>query len=501
MAEFAPPKLPRSPLPKMKMMRRSITAGYVRRYSLLLLLLGAGLISGCAHFQPRPLSPVTSAATFEARSLSDPGLREFLTANHVTAPSPGKRWDLKALTLAAIYYQPALAEARGQLLAAQAAQITAGQRPNPSISLTPTHDAVPGTTSPWIVPLALDWPIETAGKRGYRIAQAREHASAARWNLIGTVWQVRSRVRTALLNLYAARQLESLLAREVSAERKVVRMLEGQFAAGSVSSYIVEQAHVALNTTILAQQAASGQVRQARVQLAGALGVPPRALKHVRLSFQDFNEFPLRLTQPQVRRQALLSRADVLAALADYAASQSALQLEIATQYPDIHLGPGYAWNPQLAGDSSWSLGLGLTLPIMNRNQGPIAEARARRRLAAARFLSVQASAVDEIDGALAAYDSARQRVATATSLIAGLKKQLASIQAQAQAGELQPVDVANAEVAFDVGAQNQLQAQVAAQQSLGLLDQAVQSPLTLAPATLQAAQHVDARYQNSRIK
>lgn len=455
-----------------------------------MVVLFVGVIAGCAHFQPRPLSPESAAAAFEARSLADSGLRTFMAENHVRAPSPGGAWNLKALTLAAFYYQPALAEARGQLLAAQAVRITAGQRPNPSISLTPAHDAVPGTPSPWIVPLALDWPIETAGKRGYRMAQARALASAARWNLIGTVWEVRSRVRTALLNLYAARRLVSLLGRQVSAERKVARLLEGQFAAGSVSSYIVEQARVALSTTILAQQAASGQARQARVQLAGALGVPPRALRGVRFSFQPFNEFPLRLTQPQVRRQALLSRADVLAALADYAASQSALQLQIALQYPDIDLGPGYAWNSQLADDSSWSLGLGLTLPILNRNQGPIAQARAQRHLAAARFLNVQATAVDEIDSALAAYASARRRVATATSLISGLKKQLASIQAQARAGELQPLDVANAEVAFDVGAQNQLQAQLEAQQSLGLLEQAVQSPLTLAPATLEAAQH-----------
>ena len=463
-------------------------------------LLVAGLMSGCAHFQSRPLSAATAARAFEGRSLADAGLHAFLSENHVPPP-PGGRWDLTALTLAAVYYQPALAEARAQLRAAQAAQITAGQRPNPSISLTPAHDAVPGTPSPWIVPLALDWPIETAGKRGYRMAQAHELASAARWNLIGTVWAVRGRVRTALLDLYAARQRESLLARQVSAERKVVRLLQGQFAAGSVSSYIVEQARVTLNTTILAQQAASGQLRQARVQLAGALGVPPRALRHVRLSFQDFSRFPLRLTQPQVRRQALLSRADVLAALADYAASQSALQLQIAMQYPDIQLGPGYAWNSQLAGDSSWSLGLGLTLPILNRNQGPIAEARARRRLAAARFLSVQASALGEIDSALAAYDSARQRLATANSLMAGLKTQLGSIQAQAQAGELQPLDMANAEIAFDVGSQNQLEAQLEAQQSLGLLEQAVQSPLTLAPVTLHAPQPPAPRNQDPTIQ
>lgn len=459
------------------------------------LLLGAGVLCGCAHFQPRPLSPAASAATFEARTLTNEGLRTFLTENHVPPPASSAAWDLKALTLVALYYQPALAVARGQLLAAQVAQITAGQRPNPSISLAPAHDAVPGTPSPWIVPLALDWPIETAGKRGYRIAEARARASAARWRLIGAVWQVRGRVRSALLDIYAARKRDSLWVRQVSTERQVVRLLQGQFAAGSVPSYIVARARVALNTAALAQQVASGEVRQARVRLAGALSVPPRALRGVRFSCRAFSEFPLHLTQPQVRRRALSSRADVLAALADYAASQSALQLQIAKQYPDIQLGPGYAWNAQLADDSSWSLGLDLTLPILNHNLGPIAEAKARRRLAAARFLSVQANALDEIDSALAAYESARQRVATATSLMVNLQQQFASVRARVQAGELQPVDRFNAEVAFEGGAQDQLQARIAAQRALGLLEQAVQSPLTLAPATLRAAQQPTFRH------
>ena len=53
-----------------------------------------------------------------------------------------------------------------------------------------------------------------------------------------------------------------------------------------------------------------------------------------------------------------MNRADVRGALAEYAASQSALQLEIANQYPDLHLGPGYGWNTGNAGDNKWSLGV-----------------------------------------------------------------------------------------------------------------------------------------------
>jgi outer membrane protein, heavy metal efflux system len=455
-----------------------------------LILVCAGQLTACAHFQPRPLSAGAGIASFESRSLDAPGLRAFLAANHTAAPTAGAAWNLKALTLTAFYYQPGLAEAREKLLAAQTARITAGERPNPSISVTPGYDTgVPGAVHPWIVPVSFDWPIETAGKRGYRLAEARHLAAAARWDLVGTVWGVRSRLRAALLEVYAASRSESLLAQEASTQRRVVALLEGQSRAGNVSSYEVAQAQIALDRVTLARQAAAGQLQQSRIALAGALGVPLHALGGATFSFADLRILPLDLARPQVRQRALLERADVRAALERYAASQSALQLQVAGQWPDIRLGPGFAWDPQLVGDRQWELGLSLPLPILSRNQGPIAEARAQRALAAAHFLTVQTTAVTQIDSSLAAYDSARAQLVTADSLLGRLGRQLSSVDAQVAAGELQPLDLVNTRVAYEAGAQDQLDALVRAQQALGRLEDAMQSPLTLTPAAMHAVQ------------
>jgi outer membrane protein TolC len=357
--------------------------------------------------------------------------------------------------------------------------------------VTPGYDSqIPGNFSPWLVALNLDVPIETAGKRGKRLAQAGHLSEAARWNFVSAAWQTRSRLRAALLNLYAARETESLLTLQEAAQSNVVRLLEGQSAAGAVSDFEVTQARVALDTTRLARQDADGQRRQARVQLANALGLPLRALAGVKLSFAGLNQFPGQLTQPEVRRQALLNRADVRGALAAYAASQSALQLEIANQYPDVHLGPGYGWNTGNAGDNEWTLGLAVTLPVLNQNQGPIAEAKAKRAEAAAHFLTVQTTAIGEIDSALAGYQAALQQAATAKALLDNLQKRLNSVRAQAEAGEVDPLMVANAEAEFGAGAQNRLGTLVKAQQALGQLEDAVQSPLTLPPSKLDAVGH-----------
>lgn len=449
------------------------------------------LVAGCAVYHPQPVSPEKTAAAFDARSLTDAGLRAFLETNQVAVPGPDDVWDLKQLTLAAFYYQPALAEARAQLLAAQAAKTTAGERPNPSVTVTPGYDSqIPGTPSPWIVPVSFDLPIETAGKRGKRIAEADHLAEAARWNLVGTVWHVRSQIRTALLNLDSARETVALLGRQESAQSNVVRLLEGQFTAGAVSSYEVAQARSALATTQLARQDAVGKANQARVELAHVLGVPTRSLDGVRFSFVALDRFPRDLTRPEVRRQALLNRADVRGALAEYAASQAALQLEIANQYPDLHLGPGYGWNTGSANDNEWELGVTLTLPVLNHNQGPVAEAKAKRAQAAAHFLTVQADAVAEIDSAQAGYRAARQQVATARTLLDNAQQQLDSVRAQAQVGEVDPLAVANAQVEYAASAQNRLNALVQAQQAFGQLEDAVQSPLTLPPAALEAGEN-----------
>ncbi len=101
--------------------------------------------AGCATYHPQPISPEKTAAAFDARSLASENLHAFLETNHVTGGWPRQSWDLNALTLAAFYYQPALAEARAQWAAVEAAKITAGERPNPTVGFTPTYDTTDST--------------------------------------------------------------------------------------------------------------------------------------------------------------------------------------------------------------------------------------------------------------------------------------------------------------------------------------------------------------------
>ncbi len=440
------------------------------------------LVSGCAHFHPQPISPEETATAFDARSLSDAGLAQFLAQHPL--PAPDLDWNLDRLTLVAFYYQPELAMARADWEVALAATRTAGERPNPALTLSPEYDTT--TTPNWIFGAALDVAFETAGKRGYRTAQAWHLADAARWKLWGAAWQVRGRVRAGLVDLYSARETRKLLASEEAAQSRVVTLLQGQLEAGNISAYEATAARVALQNIRLALQDAETRETEARATLADALGLPMRALDQVSLDFGGLDRFPADLTAPEVRRAATLNRTDIRAALAEYAASQRALQLELARQYPDINLGPGYTRDQA---DDKWALGLTLDLPVFNQNQGPIAEARAQRQKAAANFLAVQAAAINEIDRALAVYAAAVRHSATATALQQDLEKRMDSVRAMQQAGEMDPLAVANARIEYYSGALARLDALVKTQQALGQLQDAVQSPLVLPDTMLKTTE------------
>ena len=161
------------------------------------------MLNPCRGRRLRPLyaAPVIAAATlddFEARRLDSPEFIDFLGKN-AGLDRPPAAWDLAALTLVAFYYHPDLDVARAQWAAAQAGRITAGERPNPTVGILMGYNATTPASeiTPWIPETALEIPIETAGKRGYRIAQAQNLSEAARLNILSAAWEVRSRLRQA----------------------------------------------------------------------------------------------------------------------------------------------------------------------------------------------------------------------------------------------------------------------------------------------------------------
>ncbi len=444
---------------------------------------------GCATYKPKPLSPAQTASSIQNRNLDSPDLREYIEGklNLQGMSWPPGSWDFTMLTLAAFYFHPDLDVARAKWGSAQSAIVTAGQRPNPTVAVTPQYSVNPPSgASPWILTIALDFPIETAGKRGYRIAQAKHLSEAARMDLAAVAWQVRSRLRASLVNFFAAEQAFMLQERQLAIQEDLVRLMEKRLVVGEVSQPDLLQARLALDQVRLSLADAKKKRIEARADTAVALGLAASAVNGIVISYAFLENPPRTLPPAELREKALLNRPDILSDLSKYAASESALRLEIAKQYPDLHVGPNYEYDQ---GQNKWGVGISLTLPILNQNQGPIAEAEARREEAAAVFLSLQTRVIGEIDRSLAGYLANVQKLEAADSLLVEKKRQQQSTQAMFNAGEADRLALLGSQLELISVMLSRLDALVQTQESLGLLEDALQVSLDSSGSVLPDAE------------
>lgn len=435
----------------------------------------------CARFQDRPLIPSESIARIETRSLVNANLKHFIDT--VLGRETGRsnhQWNLDQLSLAAIYYHPDLALARAQADTADAAIKTAGQRLNPTITITPTWIRNLATAAvPWIAASTINIPIETAGKRGFRIDKTGHLTDAARLRVVDAAWLVRGRLRLAFLEAYAAKEAERLLDQQLDIQKAIVQRIEQQQSVGEISPLEVTRSHIAFNLLKLNESAALKRTSESRVLLATAIGMPVDGLKGIDLDFTKLSKPPNLKTIPvaKLKEQALLTRPDVLAALADYSAAQSALQLEFANQYPNIQVNPAYAWE---MGEHRWSLGLTtLQLPILHQNQGPIAEAEAKRREIAVRFEALQIRILGDIDKAHAGVAAVLAKWDDAEKQIRSQQENLNSIQALTKVGETDQLALLGAQLEEAIAERARLDVLVETQQTFNVLEDTLRIPLT----------------------
>ena len=119
-------------------------------------------------------------------------------------------------------------------------------------------------------------------------------------------------------------------------------------------------------------------VIEARGALSAAEGVPPRAMDSIAIVPVASHECERldSVGMDSLETLALSTRPEIARALAEYAGAEASLKLQVAHQFPDLDLGPGFIWDQ---GVHRWTLALALPALLGFRNRGPIREAEAAR--------------------------------------------------------------------------------------------------------------------------
>lgn len=415
-------------------------------------------------YQAKPIAPGTTAQAFAARTSLDAGLQD--------APV----WDLPALTQAALRLHPDLQVARAQWLAAQAEEKTAAQRPNPAVSAGAEHHTrTDGGISPWTYTLGIGITLEKHGKREARIEQAEALSEAARLDIADTAWQVRSRVRARLLDLYAARQRIRQLQNQKQTRAEIVSLLEARLVLGVANTMEVAETRLQARRLEAALDAENGHLNESRAALAAAVALPEQALDDARLGFDAFEKELTPLPAKEVQRIALQNRLDIRKSLQSYAAAEAALKLEIAKQYPDFTLTPGFSWDQ---GDNRWGLSWSSLLAFLNKNEGPIKAAEAQRELQAKRFEALQIGVIGEQEQAAAAWYSALNELQHSRKLLEEQRSRMEQTQSQFEMGYLDRLDLTTSRLELQIAEAAVTESNIKVQQALGRLEDAVQQPL-----------------------
>jgi CRISPR system Cascade subunit CasA len=440
----------------------------------LLIVLGLG---ACASYHARPLHPRQSAQVFAARRLDSPALRDAVTRLLPQPPAqwPPPQWTRADLLAVALADNPRLAVARAEVGHALAHEVTAGEAPNPTIGLQSEyalHDI------PWLYGIAFELPLRSPTLRRLAISQAQIATRRERWALMGATWTVRSALTAALSDWQSAQRRSTLLDGLIRDQRQLLKQQHARVAAGEDAPATL----VAVEDALLQAQQEQGQARadaqRAQSDAATALGLPPQALDSLQLDWPDWG------TPPPVssdalqgaRTRALLSRADLAAAIDGYAEAENGLRQAIARQYPQFTLSPGYYWDH---GVNKFPLDLDLTLPLFNRNRGEIAEARAGRELAGERMLALQEEIYGQIAGAERAESIARDNESAARQRLDSALEQLRHARLGLQLGAIDQSEQLAARIAATRAQLDLLQTQAQWQAARDALEDALRVPLS----------------------
>ena len=436
-------------------------------------------ITACG-FQEYIAKPIDTAALTQkiaSRRADNDQFHQFLLNNGYTSGQlPIQQWKLDDLIYCALFFNPSLDIARAQWRSAEAAKLTAAEMRLPTIGgqYSKSNNASE-EISPHAYGLSIEIPIETANKRNIRIESAQHLAEAAKLRIAQAAWQLRNEVTKTFTEYQANRQQITLMSKEQAYRKDIVAIYQKRIDLGESSNIELSRAKLQLQTlnTELESKQRNHLVLLAR--LANNLGLSLSQVEQMQLADTTDTKALANPSAADLQTRALLNRLDIRIALERYAVAEAKLKLEIAKQYPDIVISPGYAYE---FGDKIWSLGLSSLMTILTKNKLAIAEATQLREVEAKQFEALQANVISEVNVANARLTQSAQLLDNKKNLYQQQQANTRRMDNRLRAGESNRLELTYAKLEEVIAEQQIALASLQLATSANDLENAIQAPL-----------------------
>ena len=292
---------------------------------------------------------------------------------------PAVRITLDDAIRLALENSPAMRAARTQIAQSQAEEITAGLRPNPSLSwdsqfipiFTPSQFSSDTLNNFQQFDVGVGYLFERGGKRQARSRAAQDQTAVTRSQIADAERALRFNVAQQYINALLAQSTLRFAQESLDSFNETVRISQERYRAGDISE--ADLLKIKLQTLQFQTDVSSARVAliQAMASLRQLVGYESLPAQFQLAGDLEYRAFDSRIEDLQAA--ALRQRPDVVAARQGVTAAQSQITLAKANGKQDLDTSLSYS---HVGGISSTSIFFGIPLPIFDRNQGEIARTR-----------------------------------------------------------------------------------------------------------------------------
>ncbi|MCC6562925.1 MAG: TolC family protein, partial [Xanthomonadales bacterium] len=388
-------------------------------------------LSGCASVPSVTIDLQANVDRIENNTLDDASVHAALVAAGLPAMSPNDEWSLDALVVAAWQFRPELAEARALRSAAAADVDATKSRPSPLVSLIPELVRHASGSSPWTIAAAMSFIVANPSRREAQVDRAFAAAQRTIWQQARVAWQIASEIRTASGRLTLAEHALSLDATERALRAEKWAIARQRVAVGTAARTTLARLEVAEASASQLHDQRLTRRAAALTQLATAIGLPTDGLAAIHLA-PSADSPAFAPDWPSLHRTVLFDRLDLAEALSTYAEADAIWREQVASRWPDLTLGPGFAFD---RGEHKWTLAVSGELPIGGRLDATTTAAQARRSAAAQHVIAVQAQALGRLAQIRTDWEGAQMSIATTDTAVAAQARLVAAVERRWRAG------------------------------------------------------------------
>lgn len=343
----------------------------------------------------------------------------------VVPPLPGHAPVTVPLTLAdleriAIESNPTLVQARMAIRAAEGSHLQAGLYPNPTLEYI--ADEIGNDGSEGLQGGGVTQEIVTSGKRRLGLAVTSHEIQQARHAWDAQRWRVINDVRVGYYEALLAQKTIDVNEQLLGVEEQLLKAAQQLRSAQEVSEVDVLQARVEMENAQLNLAQARDRHQATWRRLAAVLGRPE--MGPAPLAGDVTGNLPV-ITWEEALSRLLAQSPELAQARATVNRAECDLALQCAERIPNFEAGAAVKKDTG-TGFTVVDVGIGVPLPVFNRNQGNIVRAQAALASARTEIRRLELELRERLATAFEQYVGARRRAETyAGSILPSARRSL----------------------------------------------------------------------------